>query len=102
MEERAWTADYICSLFFPDPDPVAPLHDIPAFILIGTILAAIWRYHHAFVREDQVFEPRIVLASVDLAITQVRAQLAEKKRQNEKREPPPPVELPPVDNNFPT
>ncbi|KAK5808358.1 hypothetical protein F5H01DRAFT_416299 [Linnemannia elongata] len=60
------------------------------------------RYHHAFVREDQAFEPRMVLAAVDLAITQVRAQLAEKKRQNEEREPPPPVDHPPVNNNFPT
>ena len=80
VEERAWTADYICSLFFPDPDPVKPLHEIPIFILIGTILASVWRYHHAFVREDQALEPRMVLATVDLVITQVRAQLAEKKR----------------------
>ncbi|KAG0052741.1 hypothetical protein BGZ90_006406 [Linnemannia elongata] len=72
VEERAWTADFICSLFFPDPDP------------------------------DQAFEPRMVLAAVDLAITQIRAQLAEKKRQNEEREPPPPVDHPPVNNNFPT
>ncbi|KAH7033886.1 hypothetical protein BKA57DRAFT_430400 [Linnemannia elongata] len=101
VEERAWTADFICSLFFPDPDPVKPLYDIPIFILIGTILASVWRYHHAFVREDQAFEPRMVLAAVDLAITQIRAQLA-KKRQNEEREPPPPVDHPPVNNNFPT
>ncbi|OAQ22944.1 hypothetical protein K457DRAFT_1885350 [Linnemannia elongata AG-77] len=74
---------------FPDPDPVKPLYDIPIFILIGTILASVWRYHHAFVREDQAFEPRMVLAAVDLAIIQVRAQLAEKKRQNEEREPHP-------------
>ncbi|KAG9064187.1 hypothetical protein KI688_003375 [Linnemannia hyalina] len=87
---------------FPDPDPVKPLHDIPIFILIDTILASVWRYHHAIVREDQAFEPRMVLAAVDLAITQVRAQLAEKKRQSEEREPPPPVELPLVDNSFPT
>ncbi|KAF8945461.1 hypothetical protein BGZ47_002608 [Haplosporangium gracile] len=51
---------------------------IPIFILIGTILTSIWRYRHAFVREDQAFESRMVLAAVDLAITQVRAQLAEK------------------------
>jgi len=102
VEERTWTADFICSLFFPDPDPIKPLHDIPIFILIGTILASVWRYHHAFVREDQAFEPRVALAAVDLAITQVRAQLAEKKRQSEEREPPPSVEIPPVDNNFPT
>lgn len=37
----------------------------------------------------------MVLAAVDLAITQVRAQLAE-KRQSEEREPPL------ADNNFPT
>ncbi|KAF9124251.1 hypothetical protein BGX30_001037, partial [Mortierella sp. GBA39] len=60
------------------------------------------RYHHPFVREDQPFEPGMVLAAVDLAITQVHAQLAEKKRQSEQREPPPSVELPLVDNNFPT
>ncbi|KAF9110650.1 hypothetical protein BGX30_007903 [Mortierella sp. GBA39] len=102
VEERAWIADYICSLFFPSPDPVTPLHDIPIFVLIGTILASVWRYHHAFVREDQAFEPRIVLAAVDLAITQVRAQLAEKKRQSEERKPPPLVVAPTVDDSFPT
>jgi hypothetical protein len=31
---------------------------------------------------------------MDLAITQVRAQLAEKQRQREKQQPPPPVEAP--------
>ncbi|OAQ25443.1 hypothetical protein K457DRAFT_23064 [Linnemannia elongata AG-77] len=36
----------------------------------------------------------MVLAAVDLAIIQVRAQLAEKKRQNEEREPPPSVDHP--------
>ncbi|KAG9067202.1 hypothetical protein KI688_011984 [Linnemannia hyalina] len=71
VEERTWTADYICSLFCPDPDPVKPLHDIPIFILIGAILASVWRYYHAFVREDQAFEPRTLLAAVDLAITQM-------------------------------
>jgi len=52
-------------------------HDIlkknPFSILIGT---SIWRSHQAFIRDDQAFEPRIVLAAVDLAITQVHAQLA--------------------------
>ncbi|KAF8924116.1 hypothetical protein BGZ47_004196, partial [Haplosporangium gracile] len=91
--ERIWTADSICSLFYPEPDPVEPLYDIPIFILVGTILAFIWRYHHAFVREDQAFEPRMVLVAVDLAITQVRAQLAEKKRQSEECESSPAVEL---------
>ncbi|KAK5797111.1 hypothetical protein F5H01DRAFT_418677 [Linnemannia elongata] len=89
-------------LFSPDPDPAKPFFDTPVFILIGTILAFVWRYHHAFVREDQPFEPRMVLAAVDLAITQVRAQLAEKKRQNEEHEPAPSVDHLPVNNNFPT
>ncbi|OAQ22719.1 hypothetical protein K457DRAFT_25810 [Linnemannia elongata AG-77] len=70
--------------------------------VLTLFLASVWRYHHAFVREDQAFEPRMVLAAEDLAITQIRAQLAEKKRQNEEREPPPPVDHPPVNNNFPT
>ncbi|KAG9068237.1 hypothetical protein KI688_011832 [Linnemannia hyalina] len=69
-------------------------HEIPIFIVINTIMAPVWRYHHAFVREDQAFEPRMVLAAVDLAIDQVRAQLAEKKRQSEEREPPPPSRAP--------
>ncbi|KAG9070404.1 hypothetical protein KI688_009741 [Linnemannia hyalina] len=37
------------------------------------------RYHYAFVRENQAFKLRTVLAAVDLVITQVCAQLAEKK-----------------------
>ncbi|KAF9273914.1 hypothetical protein BGZ88_003403 [Linnemannia elongata] len=102
LEERTCIADSICSLIFPDPDPVKPLYDIPIFILIGTHLTSVLRYHHAFVREDQAFEPRFVLAAVDLAKTQVHAQLAENKRQGEERDLPPSVEHPPVDDNFPT
>ncbi|KAF9123427.1 hypothetical protein BGW39_008979 [Mortierella sp. 14UC] len=49
VEDRTWSADYICSLFFPDPDPVQPRDDVPIFLLIGAILATIWRYHFAFV-----------------------------------------------------
>ncbi|KAK5796943.1 hypothetical protein F5H01DRAFT_327565 [Linnemannia elongata] len=82
--------------------PVKPLYDIPILILIGTNLTSVLRYHHAFVREDQAFEPRFVLAAVDLAKTQVHAQLAENKRQGEERDLPPSVEHPPVDDNFPT
>ena len=93
VEERGWSADYVCSLFFPDPDPIKPHDDIPVFLLLGAILATIWRYHFAFVIEGQAFEPRIVLASVDLAISQARAQLAE-KRQREKHHAPPSVEEP--------
>ncbi|KAK3827148.1 MAG: hypothetical protein JOS17DRAFT_818096 [Linnemannia elongata] len=102
VEERGWSADYDCSLFFPDPDPIKPHDDIPVFLLLGAILATIWRYHFAFVIEGQAFEPRIVLASVDLAISQARAQLAEKKRQGEKHQTPLPVEEPPTDTNHPT
>ncbi|KAF9082241.1 hypothetical protein BGX29_003984 [Mortierella sp. GBA35] len=102
VEEHVWSADYVCSLFFPDPDPIKPHDDIPVFLLLGTILATIWRYHFASVIEGPAFEPRIVLASVDLAISQARAQLAEKKRQMEKHQAPPPVEEPPPDTNHPT
>ncbi|OAQ27690.1 hypothetical protein K457DRAFT_21024 [Linnemannia elongata AG-77] len=62
--------------------------------------------HHkvpsCFVREDQAFEPCFVLAAVDLAKTQVHAQLAENKRQGEERHLPPSVEHPPVEDNFST
>ncbi|KAG0283628.1 hypothetical protein BGZ96_011974 [Linnemannia gamsii] len=69
---------YICSLFSPDLDPVTPIYDIPDSILIGPILTAIWRHHHAFVLDNHAFEPQIVLAAVDVTIIQARAQLAEK------------------------
>ncbi|KAF9901454.1 hypothetical protein EC991_006103 [Linnemannia zychae] len=51
VEERARSADCICSLFFPNPDPVKPHNDVPRFLLLGVILATIWRYHFAFVIE---------------------------------------------------
>jgi hypothetical protein len=103
VEGRVWTAEYVC-LFFPSPDDIVPRDDVHLFLLIGAILATVWRYHFALVLENQAFEPRIVLAAVDLAITQARAQLAEKQRQREKQQPPPPVEAPPppVDINYPT
>ncbi|KAH7036065.1 hypothetical protein BKA57DRAFT_496863 [Linnemannia elongata] len=82
--------------------PVKPLYDIPIFILIGTNLTSVLRHHHALVCEDQAFEPRIVLAALDFAKTQVHAQLAEKKCQGEERDLPPSVEHPPVNDNFPT
>jgi hypothetical protein len=87
VEERVWTAEYVCSL-------IVPRDNIPLFLLLGAILATVWRYTFASVLEAQAFEPRIVLAAVDLAITQARAQLAEKQRQREKQQPPPPVEAP--------
>jgi hypothetical protein len=102
VEEGDWTADYVCSLFFPDPDPIKPRDEFPVFLLLGAILATIWWYHFAFVIEGQDFEPQIVLSSVDLAVIQLRAQLAEKKRQSEKRQPRPPVVDPPDDTNHPT
>ncbi|KAG9062176.1 hypothetical protein KI688_006508 [Linnemannia hyalina] len=97
VEERTWTADFVCSLFFPSPECIEPRDGFPLFLLLGAILATVWRYHFAFVLEGQAFEPRIVLAAVDLAVTQARAQLAEKKRQNEKQQPPPPVGPPPAE-----
>ncbi|OAQ24789.1 hypothetical protein K457DRAFT_46144, partial [Linnemannia elongata AG-77] len=75
VEERVWTAEYVCNLFFPSPDDIVPRDGTPLFLLLGAILATVWRYHFAFVREKQAFEPQIVLAAVDLAITQARAQL---------------------------
>jgi hypothetical protein len=94
VEERVWTADYVSSLFFSCPDDIVPYDNVPLFLLIGAILATVWRYHLAFVLENQAFEPRIVLTAVDVAITQARAQLAEKQRQREKQQPPPPIEAP--------
>ncbi|KAF8927317.1 hypothetical protein BGZ47_002209, partial [Haplosporangium gracile] len=95
--ERVWSANYVCGLFFPNPNPPETRDDVPLFLLIGVILATIWRYHFAFVMEDQAFDPRIILAAVDLAITQARAQLAEKKRQSKERHPLPHLSLPPAE-----
>jgi hypothetical protein len=64
VEERVWTAEYVCSLFFPSPDDIVPRDDVPLFLLIGAILATVWRYHFAFVLENQAFESRIVLAAL--------------------------------------
>ncbi|KAH7052598.1 hypothetical protein BKA57DRAFT_276899 [Linnemannia elongata] len=33
------------------------------FLLIGVTLDIVWRYHFAFVMEDQPFDPRVVLAA---------------------------------------
>lgn len=64
-------------LFFPDPDPIKLHDDSPVLVLLVATLVTIWWYHTAF-------EPRTVLASADLAITQGRAQLSETKHQREK------------------
>ncbi|KAH7043066.1 hypothetical protein BKA57DRAFT_441079 [Linnemannia elongata] len=50
-------------LFFPDPDPIKLHDDNPVLVLLVATLVTIWWYHI-------VFEPRTVLASADLAITQ--------------------------------
>ncbi|KAF9898367.1 hypothetical protein EC991_011452 [Linnemannia zychae] len=52
---------------------VKPDNDVPLFLLIGVILATIWRYRFAFDIEGQVFDPRILLAAIDMALTQARA-----------------------------
>ncbi|KAG0285988.1 hypothetical protein BGZ97_007584 [Linnemannia gamsii] len=76
-EEHAFfNTDSGLKTFWMHPEKMASLEE-------ATILS-FEKYHFAFVLENQAFEPRIVLAAVDLAITQVRAQLAEKQRQREK------------------
>ncbi|KAK5797288.1 hypothetical protein F5H01DRAFT_400803 [Linnemannia elongata] len=56
VEERVWTAEYVCSLFFSSPDDIVPRDGVPLFLLLGAILATVWRYYFAFVRENQAFE----------------------------------------------
>ena len=103
IEDREWTAAHIGSLFFPQPERHVPLNNIPFFLLLGSILATIWRYHHAFIRENQIFDSTRVLAAVDIVLNQVLAQMEERRKQEEKRNPTQPtIDPPDIDTNFPT
>ena len=70
------------------------------FLLIGTILTTIWKYHFSSILENEVFDPRRVSSAIDIEIVSVLAQLAEKeKRQTALQTEEPPTHS---DTNFPT
>ncbi|KAF8977611.1 hypothetical protein BGZ46_007255 [Entomortierella lignicola] len=94
ISDQDWSAVLIESFFYPRPPTFEPLYEVPLFLLLGTILATIWKYHHAFIREDDAFNSSKVSAAVDIAVRQVIAQLAEKKKQEEGRNPPAPAPNP--------
>ncbi|KAG0247416.1 hypothetical protein BG011_001542, partial [Mortierella polycephala] len=52
------------------------------------------RYHHAFIREDQIFNTNRVLTAVDIEINQVLTRLEERRRQVEKRNPSTDIRFP--------
>lgn len=102
IKDHTWTADQIERLFFPRPETLTPLNNVPLALLLGSILATIWRFHFAFVREDQSFETGTVSAAVDITVTQVLAQLEERRKREERRQPPAAATQPETDTNFPT
>ncbi|KAF9142480.1 hypothetical protein BGX20_007265, partial [Mortierella sp. AD010] len=103
INDQEWTAILIESFFYSKPPVFEPLHGIPLFLLLGTILATIWKYHHAFIREGEAFDVNKVSAAVDIAVNLVIAQLEERKKQEERQNPPVPAPNPDLpDSNFPT
>jgi hypothetical protein len=97
-----WTATIIESLCYPNPPVVETLNNMPLFLLLGSIMATIWRYHHGSIREDTPFETRQVSAAVELAISLAQAQLEEKRKRARANLPRPRLLTPPPDDNFPT
>lgn len=102
VKEHTWTADQVESLFFPRPEKLTPLNNVPTILLLGSVLATIWRFHFAFIREDQIFDTTRVSAAVDIALNQILAQLEEIRKQEARRQPPTPAADPDADTNFPT
>jgi len=69
IRAQEWTAALIESLCYPNPPAVVALNNMPLFLLLGTIMATIWRYHHSSIREDTPFDTRQVSAAVELAVS---------------------------------
>ncbi|KAF9974738.1 hypothetical protein BGZ75_000721 [Mortierella antarctica] len=81
IKDHTWTADQVERLFFPRPEKLTPLNNVPIILLLGSILATIWRHHFAFIREDQIFDTPGVLGAVDIALNQVLAQMEERRKK---------------------
>jgi hypothetical protein len=88
IREYDWTVTLIESLFYPVPPKFEALNNLPVYLLLGTIMATIWRYHHKSIREDEPFDSRRVSAAVDLAIGLVTAQLEEKRKSADRARHP--------------
>jgi hypothetical protein len=99
VEEIDWTGDIIISLFYLRPPVLNITNGISQFLLLGTILATIWKYHHSSIRDEEDFNPQQVSAAIDTAITLVLAQLEGEKRR---QDPVPRLVPAAVDTNFPT
>ncbi|KAF9918815.1 hypothetical protein BX616_005429 [Lobosporangium transversale] len=83
--ENDWSAFLLESLFYANPTKINPLNNVPAFLLLSTILATIWKYHHACVRRGEDFDVPRVLAGTDIALNQVINQLEEKRKRGKER-----------------
>ncbi|KAG9320904.1 hypothetical protein KVV02_008688 [Mortierella alpina] len=100
IKDHTWTADQVERLFFPRPEKLSPLNNLPIILLLGSILATIWRLHFAFIREDQIFDTTRVLGAVDIALNQVLAQMEERRKRVARHQPPLPAADPATDTNF--
>jgi hypothetical protein len=101
VKDQEWTIHMIENWFYPSPNIITPLNDVPMFLLLGTILATIWKYHFQSIRDDELFDSGRVSAAVDIEMISILAQLAEKKRRTPSQAPPQ-EEPPRPDTNFPT
>jgi hypothetical protein len=102
VENRTWTGELTISLFYPNPPILAILCGIPQAILLGTILATIWKYHHSSIQDNEPFDRHKVSAAIDIAVNLVVAQLEEKRKQEEHRLQLPAQASVPTDANLPT
>jgi len=102
IRTQDWTAALIESLCFPNAPVVEALNNMPLFLLLGSIMATIWRYHHSSIREDTPFDTRQVSAAVEQAISLAQAQLEEKRKMARANLPRRLHTDPPPDDNFPT
>ena len=103
ISDQDWTIVLIENFFYPRPPYFEPQHGVPLFLLLGTILATIWKYHHLSVRENEIFDVIRVSAAIDIAVKQVIAQLEQKKKQEDRGRPQiPATDQEQPDANFPT
>ena len=95
LSAQDWTPAMVERLLYPNPPVYQPIINLSAVLVLSAILSMIWRFHWKAIIDEEDFESDIVLRAIDREINYLLAQMAEKKRLQDKKLPPTPPTIPP-------
>jgi hypothetical protein len=79
VNDRIWNCGDIELLFYGNHTAIAPVENIAAVTLLGTIIFTIWKYHFNWIVDEEVFVPQQVLGAIDIAVQRL---ITERMTQN--------------------